>query len=198
MTRGTTASQLTLSHRKKFTFRLEALPCFCIVMLFLALGFFHDAFRYGFTDIQEIFDLRLESRDVLKLKWKDELLNRPIFCNFKQAPTSIHLLKDEIFPYAKYRDIFVRLGRVAGFEYPLELYQLRRASGRNINRTFISTCIFHCIVTSTDREHQSLVTRLNVTKPWVILVMYSKNITRRHILPATSNPSTLEVLQKTS
>ena len=167
-------------------------------MLFLVLGFFHDAFRYAFKDVQEIFDLRLESRDVLKLKWKDELLNRPIFCNFKQASTSIHLLKDEIFPYAKYRDIFVRLGRVAGFEYPLELYQLRRASGRNINRTFISTYISHCVVTSTNKRHQLLVTRLNVIKPWVILGMYSRNITHRHILPATSNPSILEALQKTS
>ncbi|KAF1343495.1 hypothetical protein EJ07DRAFT_186564 [Lizonia empirigonia] len=37
------------------------------------------------------------------------------------------------FHMRKYRDIFVRLGRVAGFEKSLELYQLRRASGRNIN-----------------------------------------------------------------
>lgn len=167
-------------------------------MLFLALGFFHNAFKYGFTDIQQIFDLRLESRDVLKLKWKDELLNQPIFCNFKQARTSIHLLKGEIFPYAKYRDIFVRLGRVAGFEHPLELYQLRRASGRNINRTSISTCTSHCVVTSTNRGYQSRVTPSNVIKPWVILAMYSRNITHRHTSPATSKPSTLEALQKTS
>ncbi|KAF1980431.1 hypothetical protein BU23DRAFT_444060, partial [Bimuria novae-zelandiae CBS 107.79] len=39
----------------------------------------------------------------------------------------------------KYRDIFIRLGRVAGFEADLELYQLRRASGSNINNILTST-----------------------------------------------------------
>jgi hypothetical protein len=45
----------------------------------------------------------------------------------------LRILKEKAFPYAKYRDTFVRLGRIAGFEESLELYQLRRASGRNIN-----------------------------------------------------------------
>jgi hypothetical protein len=36
-------------------------------------------------------------------------------------------------PYSKCRDHFVWLGRVTGFKQPLELYQLRRASGRKMN-----------------------------------------------------------------
>ncbi|KAK7177720.1 hypothetical protein PSPO01_16227 [Paraphaeosphaeria sporulosa] len=41
--------------------------------------------------------------------------------------------------YWKYREIFVRLGRVAGFEANVELYQLRRASGDKINEALPTT-----------------------------------------------------------
>jgi hypothetical protein len=38
--------------RKKFSFRLEGLPAFCIVSLFLVVGFCHNAFQDKFyTDI---------------------------------------------------------------------------------------------------------------------------------------------------
>lgn len=120
-------------------------------MFFLALGFFFKAFRYNFTDVQEIFDLRVPAeRNVLRLKWKADLLDRPIFCDFKSTPTGTCLLEWTAFVYGKYRDIFVWLGLVAGFEQRLELYQLRRASGRNINRTFLLIHILHLIVTSTN------------------------------------------------
>jgi hypothetical protein len=88
----------------------------------------------GFTSVQEIFDLKIPvDRDVLRIKWKKELLNQPFLCDIKNTSEGVRIQKGKAFPYAKYRDIFVRLGRVAGFEQPLELYQLRRASGRNIN-----------------------------------------------------------------
>lgn len=121
-------------------------------MFFLALGFFFKAFRYDFADVQEIFDLRVPAeRKVLRLKWKEDLLDRPIFCDFKSTPTGTCLLEWKAFAYGKYRDIFVWLGLVAGFEQRLELYQLRRASGRNINRTFLLIRILHLIVTSANR-----------------------------------------------
>jgi hypothetical protein len=46
-----------------------------------------------------------------------------------------------VFPYAKYRNIFVRLGHVVGFEKSLELYQLCQASRRNINSKSALDCV---------------------------------------------------------
>ena len=70
---------------------------------------------------------------MLHIKWKDEVLDRPFFCDVSHTTGGGNVIKEKAFPYAKYRDIFVRLGLVAGFEEALELYQLRRASGKNIN-----------------------------------------------------------------
>jgi hypothetical protein len=72
-------------------------------------------------------------RDVLRVKWKEDLLDQPFLCDVRNTSEGVRILKEKAFLYAKYRDIFVRLGHVAGFEKSLELYQLRRASGRNIN-----------------------------------------------------------------
>jgi hypothetical protein len=69
---------------------------------------------------------------MLRIKWK-KVLNEPFFCDVKNTLEGGRLLISKAFPYSKYRDIFARLGRVAGFEAPLELYQLRRAFGNNIN-----------------------------------------------------------------
>ncbi|KAF1364070.1 hypothetical protein EJ07DRAFT_162583 [Lizonia empirigonia] len=119
---------------KKFTFRLEGTPAFCIVSYILSIGVGQGALRDEFSSVRDIFDLNIPAdRDVLRIKWKKELLNQPFLCDVRNTSEGVRVLKEKAFPYAKYRDIFVRLGRVAGFEESLELYQLRRASGRNIN-----------------------------------------------------------------
>ncbi|KAF1343436.1 hypothetical protein EJ07DRAFT_149673, partial [Lizonia empirigonia] len=119
---------------KKFTFRLERTLAFCIVSYILSIGISQGALRDDFTRVQEIFDLHIPAgRDVLRIKWKKQLLNQPFLCDIRNSSEGVQILTEQAFPYAKYRDIFVRLGRVAGFEKSLELYQLRRASGRNIN-----------------------------------------------------------------
>ena len=93
-----------------------------------------------------MFDLHIPvGRDVLRIKWKKELLNQPFLCDVRNTSEGVRILKDKAFPYTKYRDIFVRLGRVAGFEKSLELYQLRRASGRNINSEFALDPVLHLI-----------------------------------------------------
>ncbi|KAJ9634908.1 hypothetical protein H2199_008772 [Coniosporium tulheliwenetii] len=58
---------------------------------------------------------------------------QPIFRNVERTPDGIRVSDSKALPYHKYRDHFVYLGRFAGFEHLLELYQVRRASGRNIN-----------------------------------------------------------------
>ncbi|KAF2024834.1 hypothetical protein EK21DRAFT_77812 [Setomelanomma holmii] len=119
---------------KKFTFRLEGIPAFCIVSYILSISVSQGALRDNFTRVQDIFDLTIPAdRDVLRIKWKKQLLNLPFLCDVRNTCEGVQILTEQAFPYAKYRDIFVRLGRVAGFEQSLELYQLRRASGRNIN-----------------------------------------------------------------
>jgi hypothetical protein len=119
---------------KKFTFRLEGTPAFCIVSYILSIGVSQKALRDNFTSVQDIFDLCIPADcDLLRIKWKKGLLNQPFLCDVGNTGEGVRILKEKAFPYAKYRDIFVRLGRVAGFEKSLELYQLRRASGKNIN-----------------------------------------------------------------
>ena len=100
----------------------------------MGIGYRHNAFEHGFADIQQIFGLVIPAeRNVLRIKWKKKLLNKPFLCDIRHTTEGDRILQDKAFNYQKYRDIFVRLGRVAGFEERLELYQLRRASGSNIN-----------------------------------------------------------------
>ncbi|OAL56175.1 hypothetical protein IQ07DRAFT_639770 [Pyrenochaeta sp. DS3sAY3a] len=145
-TKSTIVANVNLEHvknkskngtMKKFTFRLEGLPALCIVSHILGIACGRSAFQDNFTSVKQIFDLAIPAqRNVLRIKWKREVLDQPFFCNVLKTSEGGRVLKDKAFPYSKYRDIFVRLGRVAGFEASLELYQLRRASGSNINSAF--------------------------------------------------------------
>lgn len=73
---------------------------------------------------------------MLRLRWKEEVLHRPFFTDVKHTVGGARIQKETPFPYTKYQGIFKRLGREAGFELPVNLYQIRRASGRNINGMF--------------------------------------------------------------
>jgi hypothetical protein len=55
----------------------------------------------------------------------------------------LHIQKKEPLPYATYQAILVRLGRVAGLDQQLDLYQLLRVSGRNLNGIFACPIAFH-------------------------------------------------------
>lgn len=100
----------------------------------LAIGISQDAFKNHFTSVQQIFDLVIPAeRNLLWIKWKKAVLEKPFFCDVQSTTEGGRILSGRAFPYWKYRDMFVRLGRVAGFEAALELYQLRRASGHNLN-----------------------------------------------------------------
>jgi hypothetical protein len=81
-----------------------------------------------------MFDLDIPAgRDVLRIKWRRQLPNQPFLCDVRNTNEGVRLLTEQAFPYADHREISVRLGHVAGLGKLLELYQLRRASGRNIN-----------------------------------------------------------------
>jgi hypothetical protein len=74
---------------------------------------------------------------VARLSFKKEKFNQPIFRNVVETMDGVYVSDKEALGYTKGRDIFVRIGRVAGFEDTLEFYDLRRASGRKINSKFL-------------------------------------------------------------
>ncbi|KAJ9644084.1 hypothetical protein H2199_003952 [Coniosporium tulheliwenetii] len=145
--RTTTVAKVSLVHiknaggkgrrsynRKKFVFHLESTSAFCILSHILSIALADDAFRRNYTSVEEIFSLGIPpQRDVLRLRFKKEKEKQPIFRNVERTPDGIRVSDSKALPYHKYRDHFVYLGRFAGFEHLLELYQVRRASGRNIN-----------------------------------------------------------------
>ena len=82
-------------------------------------------FKDNFKSIKEIFNLIIpDYYNVLYIKWKNDVLSQPFFCDVKNTTGGVHVLNDKAFPYIKYREIFMRLGRVIGFKIALELYQL--------------------------------------------------------------------------
>ncbi|OCK94509.1 uncharacterized protein K441DRAFT_560286, partial [Cenococcum geophilum 1.58] len=80
---------------KKYIFRLKGLPTFYIISHYY---------------------------NILYIKWKNNILSQLFFYSVKNTIGGIYVLNDKAFLYAKYRDIFVRLGRIAGFKIALELY----------------------------------------------------------------------------
>ncbi|RYN70824.1 hypothetical protein AA0117_g10090 [Alternaria alternata] len=119
---------------KKFSFRLEVTPAFCIVSHILSIGISQGLFMNEFTSVRQIFKLYIPpERESLHIKWKSQLLDQPFFCNVKSSSIGTGISREEAFPYAKLQQTFVRLGLLAGFKMRLELYSLRRGSGRNIN-----------------------------------------------------------------
>jgi hypothetical protein len=85
--------------------------------------------------VQEAFDLRIPDQlQALHIEWKDDLLELPFFCDASTIAGIATLHIEKAFPYNKYRGQFVDLGRQAGFPKRIELYDVRRGSGRNLNR----------------------------------------------------------------
>lgn len=82
--------------------------------------------------LKQIFQLEIPPhKDCLRLKFKSGKEQQPIFRDTRTRTSGISDTK--ALSYHKCREHFVWLGLVAGFQQPLELYQLRRASGRKLN-----------------------------------------------------------------
>jgi hypothetical protein len=66
----------------------------------LAIGFRQDAFYDGFSTIQQIFDLRIPAeREVLRIRWKEDVLDKPFFCNIQSTIEGSRALLPLAFPY---------------------------------------------------------------------------------------------------
>ncbi|OBT38582.1 hypothetical protein VE00_11143, partial [Pseudogymnoascus sp. WSF 3629] len=122
------------SKKKKFTFyEGEDLSC-CAVSFMLALALADNAFKNKFKSLRDIYNLVVDpDADRITLEWDDEWAERPIFRDVKATANGVRISKTKSFQYSKYRYYFVRLGRVMGYEKALELYGLRRGSGKELN-----------------------------------------------------------------
>ncbi|XTI93695.1 hypothetical protein V2W45_1253624, partial [Cenococcum geophilum] len=70
-----------------------------------------------------IFNLKvLAYCDMLHIKWKNKVLNRLFFCDVSYITRGGNIIKEKAFLYAKYRDIFIRLGLITRFKEALKLY----------------------------------------------------------------------------
>ncbi|KFY79510.1 hypothetical protein V499_01506 [Pseudogymnoascus sp. VKM F-103] len=122
------------SKKKKFTFyEGEDLSC-CAVSFMLALALADNAFKNEFKSLRDIYNLVVPpDADRITLEWDDEWAERPVFRDVEVTANGVRISKTKSFQYAKYRYYFVRLGRVMGYEKALELYGLRRGSGKELN-----------------------------------------------------------------
>jgi hypothetical protein len=154
----------TNGNRKRFVFRLEDTPAFCIVSHILSLAIDDKAFRRDFRSVKEIFDLEIPAhKEMLKVKFKSEKSSQPIF---RDVDGQLGMSGSKALPYQKARDHLIWLGRVCGFEDQLEFYDIRRGSGKKLNgmsphRHLLSLSLTHW---------QPYSLRRSGTRPWAIVV----------------------------
>ncbi|KAK7997835.1 MFS general substrate transporter [Apiospora arundinis] len=71
--------------------------------------------------------------DRLKLRWKEEWLDRPIFRDVELA-NGVKISLTKALKYKKVRDHLVRLGIALGYAKRLEFYDIRRGSGKKLHK----------------------------------------------------------------
>jgi len=96
---------------KKFGFHEEDTLLHDPVLHMLSSAFSDDAFFNPFGSVGEIYDLVVPPEsDRLKLRWKEEWLDRPIFRDVELA-NGVKISLTKALKYKKVRDHLVRLGR---------------------------------------------------------------------------------------
>jgi hypothetical protein len=66
----------------------------------LGIGTSQDAFSDNFANVQQIFNLVMPAeRNVLRIQWKKDMLDKPFFCNVQSTSKGGRTLKDTAFPY---------------------------------------------------------------------------------------------------
>ncbi|KAH7363524.1 hypothetical protein B0T11DRAFT_353822, partial [Plectosphaerella cucumerina] len=119
-----------VSEKKTFGFHEEDTPFHDPVLHTLALAFADDAFLNDFSGPGQIYDLVVPAQsDRLRLMWKTEWAERPIFRNTEGFQVAL----EEALTYSKTRGHLIRLGRALGYAKKLEFYDLRRGSGKKLN-----------------------------------------------------------------
>ena len=122
------------SDPKIFAFHEEEMLLHCPLLHMMALAFADKVFENGFSTLEGIYKLVVGAKtDRVRLLWKDEWRERPIFRDVRRTPKGALIAADKALQYAKVRQHFIRLGRSCGYANKLEFYDLRRASGKKLN-----------------------------------------------------------------
>jgi hypothetical protein len=118
-----------------FVFRLESVLGFCIVAHLIAIALADNAFRRDFCSIEEIFSLEIPAhKNSLKVKFRQDKGAQLIFRKAVREDGRTVISDTEGRSYQSCRSKLVWLGLLLGSEFSFEWYQLRRGSGRNLNR----------------------------------------------------------------
>ncbi|CAK7237372.1 hypothetical protein SBRCBS47491_009953 [Sporothrix bragantina] len=102
----------------------------------MALAFADDAFANTLKDPDAIYQLTVPANaDRLRLPWKDEWLNRPVFRAIEPSTQGMQVADEKTLSYSQERSHLMRLGRSVGLAKTLEWYDLRRGSGKKLNES---------------------------------------------------------------
>ena len=84
----------------------------------MALAFADDAFANEFNGPEDVYDLVVPvNSDRLRLRWKEEWCNRPVFRDVEPSANGVRVARDKPLPYSKERGHLIRLGRSIGLAY---------------------------------------------------------------------------------
>ncbi|OJD26944.1 hypothetical protein ACJ73_01667 [Blastomyces percursus] len=107
----------------------------CPISHFLALALADGAFEaQGINSVEDVFRIRVQApRNSLQLKWKQSMLNVPIFRRAMHTTEGVRISPDRALPYDTFNQYLQRLGRNAGFEYKLTPYCIRRGTANAVD-----------------------------------------------------------------
>ncbi|KAK3933707.1 hypothetical protein QBC46DRAFT_368631 [Diplogelasinospora grovesii] len=100
----------------------------------MSLAFTDKAFENELEDLEDIYKIVVPANsDRIRLFWKEEWRNRPMFRDVEPSVNGVHVALDRALQYSKERGHLIRLGRSIGLAKALEWYDLRRGSGKKLN-----------------------------------------------------------------
>lgn len=119
---------------KVFAFREDDMLIYDPLVLIQALALADSAFHNNFQRPEEFHNLVVPpTTDRIRLLWRDEWLNRPVFRDVEQVGDDLIISTNKAISYQKERHNLIKLGRSLGIEKSLEWYDLRRGSGKQLN-----------------------------------------------------------------
>ncbi len=138
------------SEPKEFAFREDDMLLYDPLIPIMALAFADKAFINDIQDPEDIYKFAVPpNSDRLRLQWKKEWQDRPLFRDVEDTEEGICIALDKALSYQKERRHLIRLGRAIGIAKALEWYDLRRGSGKKLNGT-----IYH------DKTPEPVLTRV--------------------------------------
>ncbi|KAM0539694.1 hypothetical protein ACHAO7_011929 [Fusarium culmorum] len=119
---------------KVFAFREDDMLIYDPLVLIQALALADSAFHNNFQRPEDFHNLVVPpTTDRIRLLWKEEWLNRPVFRDVEQVDDDLLISTNKAISYQKERLNLIKLGRSLGIEKSLEWYDLRRGSGKQLN-----------------------------------------------------------------